>query len=660
MSLERVEWLRSTLRHHEYLYHTLDAPEVPDALYDEWFHELKALEAEHPEWVTSDSPTQRVGYLGINTFAPVKHTTPMLSLENVFSTEELTDFINRNLTTLGAKPEYVVEYKYDGLAINLRYDNGVLTQAATRGDGKVGEDVTANVRTIRNIPLRLRGDKIPALLEVRGEVVMPRAGFDAYNMDAIANGGKVFANPRNAAAGSIRQKDPTKTAMRPLAFYCYGMVLHDENQISSHSEAMEQMKDWGFSCGEYVVSPSLEEIVFAYNYAIEFRDKLPFDIDGMVIKVNGYAAQHALGFISKAPRWATAFKFPAQEKTTVLNSVDFQIGRTGQITPVSRIEGVFVGGVTVTNTTLHNADEIVRLDLYKGDTVVVRRAGDVVPQLVGVVKSLRPAGAEKIVFPTHCPCCQTELIQHEGEVAWYCPAGWGCHEQLKQALSHFVSRKCLDIDGLGDKIINGLLESGLLKGPQDIFKLVPEDLLDLGSNLSVKLVDSINKSKHTTLARVLFGMGINEVGESTALLLANHYHSLAKLMEASVEDLKSIEGIGDVVALSIYAWFQSDSNICILDELIKLGVTWDETAPVVRTEGRLVGKVVVVTGSFSGLNRDDIKDKLRALGASVASGVSKNTDYLFAGENAGSKLAKATKLGVEIIGEETLLKWLEE
>ncbi|UQT03716.1 DNA ligase [Serratia phage vB_SmaM-Kodama] len=660
MSLERVEWLRSTLRHHEYLYHTLDAPEIPDALYDEWFHELKALEAEHPEWVTSDSPTQRVGYLGVNTFAPVKHTTPMLSLENVFSKDELTEFITRTMNALGTKPEYVVEYKYDGLAINLRYDNGVLTQAATRGDGKVGEDVTANVRTIRNIPLRLRGNKIPALLEVRGEVVMPRAGFEAYNMDAIANGGKVFANPRNAAAGSIRQKDPSKTALRPLAFYCYGMVLHDENQISSHSEAMEQMKDWGFSCGDYNVTTLLEGITRVYDDAIEFRDKLPFDIDGMVIKVNGYAAQQALGFISKAPRWATAFKFPAQEKTTVLNSVDFQIGRTGQITPVSRIEGVFVGGVTVTNTTLHNADEIARLDLYKGDTVVVRRAGDVVPQLVGVVKSLRPANAEKITFPTHCPCCQTELIQHEGEVAWYCPAGWSCPEQLKQAMSHVVSRKCLDIDGFGDKIIGDCVDTGLITGPQDIFKLVPDDLLDWGSNLSTKLIASINKAKETTLARVLFSMGINEVGESTALLLANHFHSLAKLKEASVEDLKAIEGIGDVVALSIYAWFQSDRNNFILDEMIRLGVHWDESAPVVRTEGRLVGKVVVVTGSFSGMNRDDIKDKLRKLGANVASGVSKNTDYLFAGENAGSKLAKATKLNVPVIDEETLLAWLVE
>lgn len=661
MSKERIEWLRNTLRHHEHLYHTLDAPVVSDSVYDQWFHELVALEKEHPELIVPDSPTQRVGGNTINTFEPVIHTTSMLSLDNVFTEEELKEFLDRVHGQLGNDTEYVLEFKYDGLAINLVYIDGVLAQAATRGDGKTGEDVTANVRTIRNIPLRLRGLNLPKYLEVRGEVIMPRKGFIAYNEKAMASGGKVFANPRNAAAGSIRQKDSSKAAERPLAFYGYGVgKVEGISTVKSHSEMMGRLKDWGIEYGDIHSVKEHSDIVELYHNAIKLRDKLPYEIDGMVIKVDSYANQESLGYVSKAPRWATAFKFPAQEKTTILSNVEYQVGRTGVITPVARIEPVLVGGVIVTNTTLHNADEIERLDLHIGDTVVVRRAGDVVPQTVSVVKSLRPIDAVKVEFPTECPCCSGKLVRVEGEAAWRCTAGHECSAQLKMALCHFVSRKAMDIDGMGEKIISELVDRGLLKTWSGIFVLHRDDLSFLGNKTADKLIAAIERSMSTTLPRFLFALGIPEVGESTSIALANHFHSMDKIYSATLEELKSIDDVGEVVANSIFDFFSLEFNTVRIEISRKMGLTWDESVRVIPTEGRLAGKLVVVTGSFTGIGRDDIKDKLRARGAVVTSGVSKLTDYLFAGANAGSKLAKADKLNIPVVLEETLFEWLKE
>lgn len=665
---QSIEALKQQLRYHEYQYHVLDAPEIPDAQYDKLMQELKALETQHPELITNDSPTQRVGAAPLAAFDTVRHEVPMLSLDNVFDEESYLSFDKRIRDRLKNHDEltFCCELKLDGLAVSLLYENGELVQAATRGDGSVGENITVNVRTIRAIPLRLTGDNIPARVEIRGEVFMPQKGFEALNELARKTDGKVFANPRNAAAGSLRQLDPRITAKRPLTFYCYGVGLVEGNTLpDTHYERLMQFKAWGLPVSDYVQLRVGHQAVLDFYHEIEqVRPQLGFDIDGVVIKVNSIALQEELGFVSRAPRWATAFKFPAQEQMTLLKDVEFQVGRTGAITPVARLEPVQVAGVMVSNATLHNADEIERLGVHIGDTVVIRRAGDVIPQIVSVVMSERPADSRAIVFPTHCPVCGSDVERVEGEAVARCTAGLVCGAQRKEALKHFVSRRAMDVDGMGDKIIDQLVEKEYVKTPADLYQLSAGKLTGLdrmGPKSAQKLIDALEKSKQTTLARFIYALGIREVGEATAANLAAHYHTLDALIAADEDSLKTVQDVGHVVAKHVVNFFREEHNQAVIADLVaKANIQWPEVKVVNSEEidSPFAGKTVVLTGSMNILTRDEAKDKLIALGAKVAGSVSKKTDMVIAGEAAGSKLAKAIELGIKVIDEEELINLL--
>ena len=664
MSLQQqIDTLRQDLRRYEYEYHVLDNPTIPDAEYDRLFHQLKALEAAHPELITADSPTQRVGAKPLSGFAQIRHEIPMLSLDNAFSDEEFYAFVKRIEDRLIRLPEpltFCCEPKLDGLAVSILYVNGVLTQAATRGDGTTGEDITANIRTIRNIPLQLLMDNPPTRLEVRGEVFMPHAGFERLNQQALEKGEKTFANPRNAAAGSLRQLDPKITSKRPLVLNAYGIGIAEGVDLpNTHYDRLQWLKSIGIPVNpEIRLCNGTDEVLDFYRDIQNKRSSLGYDIDGTVLKINDIALQEKLGFISKAPRWAIAYKFPAQEELTRLNDVEFQVGRTGAITPVAKLEPVFVAGVTVSNATLHNGDEIERLDIAIGDTVVIRRAGDVIPQIIGVLHERRPADARPIVFPKTCPVCDSAIVRIEGEAVARCTGGLFCAAQRKEALKHFVSRKAMDIDGVGGKLIEQLVDRELVHTPADLFKLDLTTLTRLermGAKSAENALTSLEKAKHTTLARFIFALGIREVGEATALNLANHFKTLEALQNADLEALQQVPDVGEVVANRILAFWHEPHNVAVVNDLIAQGVHWETVETKEVTENRFKGKTVVLTGTLTQMGRNEAKALLQDMGAKVSGSVSAKTDFVIAGDAAGSKLTKAQELGVTVLTEEEFL-----
>ena len=664
MSLQQqIDTLRQDLRRYEYEYHVLDNPTIPDAEYDRLFHQLKALEAAHPELITADSPTQRVGAKPLSGFAQIRHEIPMLSLDNAFSDEEFYAFVKRIEDRLIRLPEpltFCCEPKLDGLAVSILYVNGVLTQAATRGDGTTGEDITANIRTIRNIPLQLLMDNPPARLEVRGEVFMPHEGFARLNQQALEKGEKTFANPRNAAAGSLRQLDPKITSKRPLVLNAYGIGIAEGVDLpNTHYDRLQWLKSIGIPVNpEIRLCNGTDEVLDFYRDIQNKRSSLGYDIDGTVLKINDIALQEKLGFISKAPRWAIAYKFPAQEELTRLNDVEFQVGRTGAITPVAKLEPVFVAGVTVSNATLHNGDEIERLDIAIGDTVVIRRAGDVIPQIIGVLHDRRPADARPIVFPETCPVCDSAIVRIEGEAVARCTGGLFCAAQRKEALKHFVSRKAMDIDGVGGKLIEQLVDRELIHTPADLFKLDLTTLTRLermGAKSAENTLASLEKAKNTTLARFIFALGIREVGEATALNLANHFKTLEALQNADLEALQQVPDVGEVVANRILAFWHEPHNVAVVNDLIQQGVHWDDVEVKEVGENLFKGKTVVLTGTLTQMGRNEAKALLQGMGAKVSGSVSAKTDFVIAGDAAGSKLTKAQELGVTVLTEEEFL-----
>ena len=664
MSLQQqIDTLRQDLRRYEYEYHVLDNPTIPDAEYDRLFHQLKALEAAHPELITADSPTQRVGAKPLSGFAQIRHEIPMLSLDNAFSDEEFYAFVKRIEDRLIRLPEpltFCCEPKLDGLAVSILYVNGVLTQAATRGDGTTGEDITANIRTIRNIPLQLLMDNPPARLEVRGEVFMPHAGFERLNQLALEKGEKTFANPRNAAAGSLRQLDPKITSKRPLVLNAYSIGIAEGVDLpNTHYDRLQWLKSIGIPVNpEIRLCNGTDEVLDFYRDIQNKRSSLGYDIDGTVLKINDIALQEKLGFISKAPRWAIAYKFPAQEELTRLNDVEFQVGRTGAITPVAKLEPVFVAGVTVSNATLHNGDEIERLDIAIGDTVVIRRAGDVIPQIIGVLHERRPADARPIIFPKTCPVCDSAIVRIEGEAVARCTGGLFCAAQRKEALKHFVSRKAMDIDGVGGKLIEQLVDRELVHTPADLFKLDLTTLTRLermGTKSAENALASLEKAKNTTLARFIFALGIREVGEATALNLANHFKTLEALQNADLEALQQVPDVGEVVANRILAFWHEPHNVAVVNDLIAQGVHWETVETKEVTENRFKGKTVVLTGTLTQMGRNEAKALLQDMGAKVSGSVSAKTDFVIAGDAAGSKLTKAQELGVTVLTEEEFL-----
>ena len=664
MSLQQqIDTLRQDLRRYEYEYHVLDNPTIPDAEYDRLFHQLKALETAHPELITADSPTQRVGAKPLSGFAQIRHEIPMLSLDNAFSDEEFYAFVKRIEDRLIRLPEpltFCCEPKLDGLAVSILYVNGVLTQAATRGDGTTGEDITANIRTIRNIPLQLLMDNPPARLEVRGEVFMPHAGFERLNQLALEKGEKTFANPRNAAAGSLRQLDPKITSKRPLVLNAYSIGIAEGVDLpNTHYDRLQWLKSIGIPVNpEIRLCNGTDEVLDFYRDIQNKRSSLGYDIDGTVLKINDIALQEKLGFISKAPRWAIAYKFPAQEELTRLNDVEFQVGRTGAITPVAKLEPVFVAGVTVSNATLHNGDEIERLDIAIGDTVVIRRAGDVIPQIIGVLHDRRPADARPIIFPKTCPVCDSAIVRIEGEAVARCTGGLFCAAQRKEALKHCVSRKAMDIDGVGGKLIEQLVDRELVHTPADLFKLDLTTLTRLermGTKSAENALASLEKAKNTTLARFIFALGIREVGEATALNLANHFKTLEALQNADLEALQQVPDVGEVVANRILAFWHEPHNVAVVNDLIAQGVHWETVETKEVTENRFKGKTVVLTGTLTQMGRNEAKALLQDMGAKVSGSVSAKTDFVIAGDAAGSKLTKAQELGVTVLTEEEFL-----
>ena len=661
----RMAWLRAEIRAHDHAYYVDDNPLIADAEYDALMQELRALEAASGDTIPADSPTQRVNGKADSAFAPVLHSVPMLSLDNAFSADDFVAFYRRLQERVAREVPLSAEPKFDGLAISLRYEQGVFVRAATRGDGTSGEDVTANVRTIRAVPLRLLSDTPPAVLEVRGEIYMPKNAFIALNDKALQEGSKTFANPRNAAAGSLRQLDPAITATRKLAFFAYGYgEVQGWDLPQTYSQLLAQYAQWGLP-----VCP-LQRVVQHSDDALDYmatigkqREDLPYDIDGVVFKADRFADQQRAGFVSRAPRWAVAWKFPAQERTTIVEAIDVQVGRTGAVTPVARLQAVEVGGVTVTNATLHNADEVARKDVRVGDTVFVRRAGDVIPEVVKVVLDKRPAHSTAFVMPTHCPVCNSEVFRPEGEAVARCTGGLHCKAQRIQALIHFASRKALDIQGLGDKLIEQVVENGSVQSPADLFALSVTDWASLprmAEKSAQNVVDALQAAKHTTLARFIYALGIREVGNVSAELLANHFRDLHALMHADEASLQAIDGIGPVMAQYLTHFFADDDNIAVINDLLAAGIHWPEiAAPLMRADSPLLGKTVVLTGTLPSLSRDDASDLVKQLGGKVSGSVSKKTDFLLAGDKAGSKLDKAQALGVVIIDEAQLLSWIQ-
>lgn len=677
---ERAAALRAQLHHHAHRYYTLDDPEIPDAEYDRLFQELQALERAHPELLTPDSPTQRVGGRVLEGFSPVRHVVPMLSINTETDTEAsgALNFDNRVRRALGLAEndpavEYVAELKFDGLAMSLRYEQGVLVQAATRGDGEVGEDVTTNVRTIHQIPLRLPEDA-PPVLEVRGEVYMRRDDFDALNerqrakIAAGVKGEKTFVNPRNAAAGAVRQLDSGVAAQRPLSFFAYGLgdITPTEQggpAFDTHLQLLMQLKAWGFPVAEQTaLACGADELVAFHQRIGASRDQLPYDIDGVVYKVNSIALQRLLGFVSREPRWAVAHKYPAQEQLTTVLAIDVQVGRTGKLTPVAKLFPVFVGNVTVTNATLHNEAEARRKDVRVGDTVIVRRAGDVIPEVVSVLVDKRVGEPAPFTMPSHCPVCGSDTLREEGEVDHRCTGGLFCAAQRKQAILHFAQRRAVEIEGLGDKLVEQLVDAGVVKTLPDLYRLGLSALIDLeriAEKSAQNILVALEKSKQTTLPRFLFGLGIRHVGEATAKDLARHFGSLDRVMQATVEQLLDVNDVGPVVAQSLRTFFDQPHNREVVEQLRACGLTWDEGEPAERAPQPLSGKTFVLTGTFPSLAREQAKALLEAAGAKVAGSVSKKTDYVVAGAEAGSKLTKAQELGVAVLDEAGMLALLQ-
>ena len=674
---ERAAELRAQLHHHAHRYYTLDEPEIPDAEYDRLFRELQAIEAEHPELLTPDSPTQRVGGAILKELEPVRHAVPMLSIRTETDTEAsgaaaFDARVRRELKLAESDPpvDYLAELKFDGLAMSLRYEQGVLVRAATRGDGETGEDVTHNVRTIGQIPLRLPPD-VPHVLEVRGEVYMRRDQFEALNerqREKIAGGAKgekTFVNPRNAAAGAVRQLDSRIASERPLSFFAYswGEVEGDAQPPATQFDWLMRLKAWGFPVAEQTTRcRGADELVAFHRRIGELRDTLPFDIDGVVYKVDSLALQKQIGFVTREPRWAVAHKYPAQEQLTTVQAIDVQVGRTGKLTPVAKLAPVFVGGVTVTNATLHNELEARRKDVRVGDTVVVRRAGDVIPEVVSVLMDKRVGEPPLFTMPTHCPVCGSDAVREEGEADHRCTGGLFCAAQRKQAILHFAQRRAVEIEGLGDKLVEQLVDSGLIKTLPDLYKLGLTALAGLdrmAEKSANNIVAALDKSRHTTLPRFLFGLGIRHVGEATAKDLARHFGNLDRIMAASVDELLQVNDVGPVVAQSIHTFFEQPHNREVVEQLRAAGVTWSENAGEQNTPQPLLGKTFVLTGTFPTLSRDQAKDLLEAAGAKVAGSVSKKTDYVVAGVEAGSKLEKAQTLGVPVLDEVGMLAMLE-
>lgn len=666
---DNIQELRDQINHHNYLYYVLDEPSLPDAEYDRLMRELQALESDHPALVTSDSPTQRVGGAPLSGFTEVQHERPMLSLDNAMNAEEFAAFDQRVRDRLKSSEEieYACEPKLDGLAISLLYIDGLLERAATRGDGETGEDVTQNVRTIKNIPLRLIGEDVPERIEIRGEVYMPKGGFEAYNERAREQGEKVFANPRNAAAGSLRQLDSSITAKRPLEFCAYslGVVSEEYTLPETHSATLEQIQQWGLRINEEMrVVTGRENAEKFFAGLGEKRLSLGYEIDGTVFKVNSLALQNKLGFVARAPRWAIAYKFPAVEELTELLGVDFQVGRTGALTPVARLKPVHVAGVTVSNATLHNMDEIARLGVKIGDTVIIRRAGDVIPQVVSVVEERRPDTVIDIEMPDACPVCESHVEKVEGEAVARCTGGLVCSAQRKEAIKHFASRKAMDVEGLGDKLIEQMVEAGLIDTLDDLFHLSVDEIAGLermAEKSAQNVLNALEKSKQTTLARFIYALGIREVGVVTANNLAGYFGFLDRIMAATHEQLIAVDDIGDIVASHIVNFFAEEHNRTVIEQLQKAGIYWEEKEPVSSAEDApLSGKTAVITGTLSDMTRDDAKEALEALGAKVTGSVSAKTDFLVAGDKAGSKLAKAQKLEVKVYDEAAFKELLNE
>ena len=664
---EEAAILRQQLNDHNHLYYVLDDPSIPDAEYDRLMRKLQQLESEHPTLKTADSPTQRVGGEPLEAFKSVVHEVPMLSLDNAFSDEDLLAF-HRRVTErlkLSGPLAYVCEPKLDGVAVSLLYQDGVLIRGATRGDGSTGENITENVRTINSIPLKLQTDEPPSLLEVRGEIYLPRAGFEKLNQEAKAGGGKLFVNPRNAAAGSLRQLDSKITASRSLEMAAYSLGRIEGLQPpKTHSKTLVLLKGWGFLINPHVeVAGDINDCLSYYQKLLGIRDQLPCDIDGIVYKVDDIGLQQRLGFVARAPRWAIARKFPAQEEMTQLLDVEFQVGRTGAVTPVARLEPIFVGGVTVSNATLHNQDEVVRLGVKVGDTVIVRRAGDVIPKVVKVVLEKRPATAKEIIFPLHCPVCDSPVERVEGEVVTRCSGGLVCSAQRKQAIKHYASRKAMDIEGLGDKLVDQLVDQNLVTAVDDLYGLKLDQLAGLdrmGNKSAQNLLLALEASKTTTLPRFLYALGIREVGEATARSLAKHFGHMAALQQASQEDLQEVSDVGPVVAHFVHDFFAQSENVEIVHKLSDAGICWpdmvsdgDELLP-------LAGQTWVLTGGMDVMGRSEAKEKLQQLGAKVAGSVSVKTDCVVAGAGAGSKLKKAEELGIRVLDEAALLEFLRK
>jgi DNA ligase (NAD+) len=660
---ERVRQLRTEIEHHNYRYFVLDDPEISDASYDMLLRELREIESGHPELVTPDSPTQRVGGSPLGEFGEVRHQIPMLSLENAFAAEDIEAFDHRIRERLGERHEiaYACEPKLDGLAVSIVYRDGALVQAATRGDGTTGEDVTHNVRTIKSVPLRLHGRNWPALLEVRGEVIMPIAGFDAMNRRASERGEKVFVNPRNAAAGSLRQLDPRITASRPLEAYFYGTGLVETGKLPGrHSEILASLKGWGLRPSpDSTVTHGVAGLLGYYQAMAAKRPRLPFQIDGVVYKVDSLELQRRLGFVARAPRWAIAHKFPAEEEMTVVRDIEWQVGRTGALTPVARLEPVFVGGVTVSNATLHNIDEMHRKDVRIGDTVIIRRAGDVIPEVVKVVAERRPARTRKPKLPPHCPICGSRVVKEDEEAVARCSGGLYCAAQRKESLRHFASRRAMDIEGLGSKLIEQLVDGKLVESAADLYRLTASELAGLermAEKSANNLVAALDASKRTTLQRFLFALGIRDVGEATASALATHFGSLEKLVAASRDDIEEVPDIGPVIADHVHEFFREPHNREVIAALRKSGVSWPDVTQPAGADQPLAGKTFVLTGTLSGMGRAEAQDRVRELGGKASSSVSAKTDYLVAGAEAGSKLKKAERLGVPILDESQFLR----
>jgi DNA ligase (NAD+) len=660
---DRARELRTELHEHNYRYYVLNDPTISDAQYDALLRELQDLEQRYPQLLTPDSPTQRVGAPPVKAFGEVRHELRMLSLDNAFTDEELADFDRRVRERLDIEQvDYAAEPKLDGLAVSLRYEDGSLVQAATRGDGTTGEDVTRNVRTIKSVPLKLVGSGIPATLEVRGEVYLSHKAFRELNAQQVAQGQKPFVNPRNAAAGSLRQLDPKISAQRPLDMFCYGIGKVEGGGLpGSHTEILAQLADWHLRVYEDIRRVSgLTGCTDYYRRYEQRRDALPFEIDGVVFKVDWLDQQEMLGFVARAPRWAIARKFPAQERETVVLGIDVQVGRTGALTPVARLEPVFVGGVTVTNATLHNQDEIDRKDIRVGDTVIVRRAGDVIPEVVKVKPALRKKGTRRFRMPAHCPVCGSHVERIEGEAVTRCSGGLYCAAQRREAIKHFASRRAMDIEGLGDKLVEQLVDKELVNDVSDVYALTVEQLAGLermAEKSAINLVEALEKSKDTTLERFVYALGIREVGESTAQILAREFGDLTPLMAADTETLQAIHDIGPVVAQRIVDFFAESHNRDVIGKLVAAGIHW----PVVQKpkHAPLAGKTFVLTGTLS-MPRDAMKAKLQDAGANVSGSVSRKTDYVVVGEDPGSKYDKAVALGVEILDEAGCLKLLGE